>query len=219
MMHNFAEIWPSIPYIAGGVLITFKYTLLSICFGMVLGTFLALAKMTSFPMVSWIAGAYTSIFRGTPLLVQLILVYHATPELTGYKISAFEAGILAFSLNSAAYISEIIRAGIQAVDKGQLEAALSLGISYRLAMQDIILPQAIKKILPALANEVIDLLKESSLISVLGEADILRRANIVAAEKFIYFEPLIIAGLLYYSIVMVLSGFARLLEKRMQRSD
>jgi arginine/lysine/histidine transport system permease protein len=218
-MHNFAEIWPSLPYIMGGVIVTLKYTILSVFFGMILGTFLSLAKMSNFPVVSWLASVYTSIFRGTPLLVQLILVYHATPELTGYKISAFEAGILAFSLNSAAYVSEIIRAGIQAVDRGQLEAALSLGIPYSSAMKDIILPQAIKNILPALVNEVVNLLKESSLISVLGEADILRRANIVASDKFIYFEPLIAAGVLYYVLVMVLSGFANLLEKRLQRSD
>ncbi len=218
-MLNYNEFVTALPFIAGGALITLKYTILSVFFGLILGTLLALAKMTSFPLVSWLSSAYTSLFRGTPLLVQLMLVYYAIPEFTGYKISAFEAGILAFSLNSAAYISEIIRAGIQAVDKGQMEAALSLGIKYRLTMQHIILPQAIKNILPALVNEVINLLKESSLISVLGEADLLRRANIVAAEKFIYFEPLIIAALLYYLMVMVLAWFASLLEKRMQRSD
>jgi len=218
-MLNYNEFVTSLPFIAGGALITLKYTILSVFFGLILGTLLALAKMTSFPLVSWLSSAYTSVFRGTPLLVQLMLVYYALPEFTGYKISAFEAGILAFSLNSAAYISEIIRAGIQAVDKGQMEAALSLGIKYRLAMQHIILPQAIKNILPALVNEVINLLKESSLISVLGEADLLRRANIVAAEKFIYFEPLILAAIMYYLMVMVLAWFASLLEKRMQRSD
>lgn len=218
-MLNFSEFVTSMPFIAGGALVTLQYTLLSVFFGLILGTLLAVSKTSSIKIVSWLASGYTSIFRGTPLLVQLILVYHATPELTGYKISAFEAGILAFSLNSAAYVSEIIRAGIQAVDKGQLEAALSLGIKYRLAMRDIILPQAIKNILPALVNEVINLLKESSLISVLGEADLLRRANIVSAEKYIYFEPLILAGVFYYLMVMVLAWFANLLEKRMQKSD
>lgn len=219
MFHNFAEIWPSVPYIIGGVFVTLQYTILSVFFGLILGTFLAMATMSSYRSLSWFSNAYMSVFRGTPLLVQLILVYHATPELTGYKISAFEAGIIAFSLNSAAYVSEIIRAGIQAVNKGQMEAALSLGLKYRYAMQHIIMPQAIKNILPALVNEVINLLKESSLISVLGEADILRRANIVAAEKFIYFEPLIVAGLLYYLLVMVLSVIANQLEKRIKKSD
>lgn len=218
-MFNFEEVWPSLPFIAAGALVTLKYTIISVFFGMILGTLLALGRMSSILPLSLFAKVYTSIFRGTPLLVQLTLVYYATPQLTGYKITAFEAGILAFSLNSAAYVSEIVRAGIQAVDRGQLEAALSLGIKYRLAMQDIILPQAIKNILPALVNEVINLLKESSLISVLGEADLLRRANIVAAEKFIYFEPLILTAVIYYILVMILAAFASLLEKRLQRSD
>jgi His/Glu/Gln/Arg/opine family amino acid ABC transporter permease subunit len=218
-MLDFAAIEPSIPFILGGILVTLKYTIISIFFALILGTLLAIAKITSFPVVSLFARAYTSVFRGTPLLIQLMLIYYSTPELTGYKITVFESGILAFSLNSTAYVSEIIRAGIKAVDKGQLEAALSLGIKYPQAMKDIILPQAIKNILPALVNEVIDLLKESSLISVLGEADLLRRANIVAAEKYLFFEPLIVAAFLYYLMVMVLTGCARLLEKRMQRSD
>jgi len=219
MIHNFEELWPSLPYMLGGVFVTLQYTILSVIFGLIFGTLLSIAKMSSRRALSWFSSAYTSIFRGTPLLVQLTMVYFATPELTGYKISAFEAGILAFSLNSAAYVSEIIRAGIQAVNRGQMEAALSLGVPYRNAMMDIILPQAVKNVLPALVNEVINLLKESSLISVLGEADILRRANFVAAQKYIYFEPLIVAGLLYYILVMGLSVIANLLEKRIKKSD
>lgn len=207
------------PYILGGVTVTLKYTILSVIFGMILGTLLTLAKLSSNRVLSWSSSAYTSIFRGTPLLVQLMIVYYATPQLTGYKITAFQAGILAFSLNSAAYVSEIIRAGIQAVDKGQLEAALSLGLRYRDAMMDIILPQAVKNILPALVNETINLLKESTLISFIGEADLLRRANIVAAEKYIFFEPLILVGAIYYILVMGLSVAASMLEKRMQKSD
>lgn len=219
ILENFEKVWPSIPYILGGVVVTFQYTILSVICGMILGTFLSLAKLSSRRVLVWSSTAYTSIFRGTPLLVQLMLVYYATPQLTGYKISAFEAGIIAFSLNSAAYVSEIIRAGIQAVDKGQLEAALSLGLSYRNAMKDIILPQAVKNILPALVNEVINLLKESTLISFIGEADLLRRANIVAAEKYVFFEPLILVGAIYYVLVMGLSVLANILEKRMKKSD
>ena len=177
---------------------------------------LALCKVNHIKFLKGSAGFYTSIFRGTPLLLQLILIYYAIPQLTGYTISIWEAGILTFTLNSGAYVSEHIRAGINGVDKGQMEAALSLGISYPLIMKDIILPQAIRLILPSLVNEAIDLIKESSLISVIGGADILRRANIVASEKYLYFEPLLVAGLLYYILVMILTFAAQILEKKLR---
>ena len=218
MILQFERILPSIPYILEGIPITLLYTVTSLACGFFLGIILAMMKVSSYKSFQIFGRVYTSIFRGTPLLLQLTLVYFASPELTGYKITPWEAGILTFSLNSAAYVSEIIRAGILAVDRGQTEAALSLGIPYPLMMKDIILPQAIRNILPALVNESIDLLKESALISVIGGADILRRANVVASEKYLYFEPLIVAGLLYYILVMILSGLAKLLERRMAQS-
>lgn len=218
MILQFERILPSIPYILEGIPITLLYTVTSLACGFLLGIILAMMKVSSYKSFQIFGRIYTSIFRGTPLLLQLTLVYFASPELTGYKITPWEAGILTFSLNSAAYVSEIIRAGILAVDHGQSEAALSLGIPYPLMMKDIILPQAIRNILPALVNESVDLLKESALISVIGGADILRRANVVASEKYLYFEPLIVAGVLYYILVMILSGLAKLLEKRMAQA-
>lgn len=218
MILQFERILPSIPYILEGIPITLFYTVTSLACGFLLGIVLAMMKVSSYKTFHIFGRVYTSIFRGTPLLLQLTLVYFASPELTGYKITPWEAGILTFSLNSAAYVSEIIRAGILAVDRSQTEAALSLGIPYPLMMKDIILPQAIRNILPALVNESVDLLKESALISVIGGADILRRANVVASEKYLYFEPLIVAGLLYYILVMILSGLAKLLEKRMAQA-
>lgn len=218
MLLDFERIWPSIPYILGGIQVTLAYTFVSVCLGFLWGTLLALCKVSHIKALKWFAGFYTSIFRGTPLLLQLILVYHATPQLTGYTISIWEAGILTFTLNSGAYISEIIRSGINSIDKGQMEAALSLGVPYSLMMKDILLPQAIRNILPSLVNEAIDLLKESALISVLGGADVLRRASIVASEKYLYFEPLIIAGCIYYVLVMILTFGAQRLEKRLKTS-
>lgn len=218
MILQFERILPSIPYILEGIPITLLYTVTSLACGFFLGIILAMMKVSSYKSFQIFGRVYTSIFRGTPLLLQLTLVYFASPELTGYKITPWEAGILTFSLNSTAYVSEIIRAGILAVDRGQTEAALSLGIPYSLMMKDIILPQAIRNILPALVNESVDLLKESALISVIGGADILRRANVVASEKYLYFEPLIVAGVLYYILVMILSGLAKLLERRMAQA-
>ncbi len=216
---DFSRIFPDIPFILSGVPQTLLFTFASVFFGLLLGTVLSLFKISGVKPLIWFALAYTSIFRGTPLLLQLSLVYFATPQLTGYDITALQAGVFTFSLNSAAYMSETIRAGIQAVDKGQTEAAMSLGVPYPLLMWDVVLPQALKNILPALVNETISLLKDSSLVSTIGVVEILRSAQIVGANKFIYFEPLLFAGLIYYLLVMALTYFASLLETRLRRSE
>lgn len=212
---NFPAIFPSLPYILGGLQITLFYTVTSVLGGFVLGSFLTLMKLSPLRSIRFLASIYTSIFRGTPLILQLGLIYYASQGVTGYNISVWQAGITAFSLNSAAYISEIMRAGVQSIDKGQQEAALSLGIPRFLIMRDIILPQAFCNILPALVNETIDLLKESALVSTITETDLMRRAVIVAAEKHLYFEPFLFVGAIYYTLVMILSFFAHYLEKRM----
>lgn len=215
---SFAKIAPSIPYILQGILVTLEFTVISAFFGFIWGTVLSLFKISTIKPLLWFATAYTSIFRGTPLLLQIALVYYATPQLTGYNIPALLAGVITFTLNSGAYISETIRGGILAVDKGQREAALSLGVPYKPMMTDVILPQAIKNILPALVNESIALLKDSALVSTIGVAELLRRAQIVGAEKYIYFEPLLFAGAVYYLMVMILTWSGYALERRLQRS-
>jgi His/Glu/Gln/Arg/opine family amino acid ABC transporter permease subunit len=218
MTLHFDAIWPSLPFILAGIGVTVKFTLVSLLCGLPLGILLALFKISHQTALRWLAEAYTSVFRGTPLLVQLFIFYFATPQLTGYAISTFEAGVLTFCLNSAAYSSEIIRAGIQAIDQGQWDAARVLGLPYRIALATIILPQAVRNILPALVNEIIDLLKESALISTLGEADLLRRSQIVASEKYLFFEPLLIAAIGYYAMIMVISLFAKVLERKMRHA-
>ena len=216
---DFSQIVPSIPFILGGIKVTLQYTFLSAIGGFIWGTILALFKISSFKPLYWFAMAYTSVFRGTPLILTLSLIYFSTPQLIGYNIDALQAGVIAFTLNSGAYISETIRGGILAVDKGQREGAMSLGVPYTPMMQDIILPQAIKNILPALVNETIALLKDSALVSTIGAQDILRRGQIVGAEKYLYFEPLIISGIIFYVMVMILTVAASFLEKRLRRSD
>jgi His/Glu/Gln/Arg/opine family amino acid ABC transporter permease subunit len=216
---NFGAIAPSIPYIIQGILVTLLFVLISAVLGFIWGTVLSLFKISKLKPLRWFAEGYTSIFRGIPLLVTLSLIYFATPQVTGYDITALQAGVITFTLNSAAYISETIRGGILAVDRGQAEAATSLGVPYRPMMMDVILPQAFKSILPAMVNESIALLKDSSLVSVIGVTDILRRAQIVAAEKFVYFEPLLFAALIYYVMVTGLTIASRGLERRMRVSD
>ncbi|MGB6298606.1 MAG: ABC transporter permease subunit [Rivularia sp. (in: cyanobacteria)] len=213
------RIIPDIPFILKGIPITLSFTLSSVFLGLFWGTALSFFKISGIKPLGWFANAYTSIFRGTPLLLQLSLVYFATPQLTGYDISAFQAGVFTFTLNSGAYMSETIRGGIQAVDKGQFEAAMSMGVSYPMMMWDIILPQALKNILPALVNETIGLLKDSSLVATIGVVEILRSAQIVGANKYIYFEPLLFAGLIYYVLVMGLSFAASALERKLRKSD
>jgi len=204
----------SAEFIAQGAIVTLKYTVISVTGGVVLGLLLALAKLSHRKWLQLAARFYTSVFRGTPLLLQLFIVYFGIPNLTGYQISIFESGIIAFSLNSAAYMSETMRAGIEAIDKGQFEAAHVLGISRFHTMRDIILPQAVRNILPALVNEMISMLKETALISTLGEMDIMKRANEVAAESYHYFEPLLVAALCYYILVLCLTQVLHYIEKR-----
>jgi His/Glu/Gln/Arg/opine family amino acid ABC transporter permease subunit len=219
MTFHFELIKSSIPYILHGVVVTLEFTLLSALVGFIWGTVLAVLKISKIKPVQWLAIAYTSIFRGLPLLVTLSLVFYATPQLTGYNITPYQAGVITFGLNSAAYISEVIRGGILAVDKGQREAAMSLGVPYRRLMFDIVLPQAVKNILPALVNESIALLKDSTLVSTIGAADLLRRADVVMGDTFTYFEPLITVAVIYYVMVMLLTWFGRGLERRLRRSD
>ena len=210
---NFDLMLPSLPFILGGVVVTLKFTITSLLCGLPLAILLAMMKIGSIRPLRVFANAYTSVFRGTPLLVQLALIYNIVPHLTGYNITTFEAGVLAFSLNSAAYASEVIRGGIQSIDIGQWEAGHALGLSRFQTFHHVIMPLAIRIILPNLVNEFINLLKESALVSTIGEADLLRRTQIIAADKYLYFEPFIIAAAIYYIMVLIIAFISKRLEK------
>ncbi|MBO9129744.1 amino acid ABC transporter permease [Bacillus sp. 165] len=216
---DFSQIVPSMPYILVGLKVTLQIVAVSALLGFTLGTLLALLKISRIKPLMWLADIYTSIFRGTPLVLQLMIIYYGLPQLIGYDINAFLAAVLAFGLNSGAYMSEIIRAGIQAVDKGQSEAAAALGIPYSKMMANIIFPQALKNILPALMNEFITLTKESAVVTVIGAMDLMRRAYIVGGETFAYFEPLLFVGFIYYILVMVLTVLGKAIERRMRKGD
>ena len=216
---DFSAITPSIPYILKGLEVTLKIVAVSALVGFILGTLLALCKIARVRVLNIAADLYTSIFRGTPLVLQLMIIYFGVPQMIGYDIPAFLAAVLAFSLNSGAYMSEIIRAGIQAVDKGQTEAAMALGVPYGKMMKNIILPQALKNILPALVNEFATLTKESAVVTVIGATDLMRRAYIVGGETFKYLEPLLFVGLVYYILVIILTFVGKAIEGRMKKSD
>lgn len=215
MAHNFYLLWPSFPYLLEGACVTLFYTLTSLVGGMVGGGLLTFFKLSSHKSVAWLGAAYTSVFRGTPLMLQLGLVYYGSKDLTGYDISVWQAGILTFSLNSSAYISEILRAGILSVDKRQIEAAHCLGVSRYYTMRDLVLPQVFRHTLPALLNECIDLLKESSLVSTITASDLMRRATLLCAQTHLYFEPYLMAGIIYYVLVMLLASLSSVLQKKL----
>ena len=218
-MLDFTAVVPSIPYILKGIGVTLQIVVGATILGLVLGVLLALCKIGKITTLRLLADFYTSIFRGTPLVLQLMLIYYAIPQLFDIQIDPMPAAILAFGLNSGAYISEIIRGGINAVDKGQQEASLALGIPYSKMMKDIILPQAMKNIMPALMNEFITLNKESAIVTVIGALDIMRRAVVVGGSNYHYLEALIVAGVIYYIMTLILTFLGKMLEKRMRRSD
>lgn len=213
-MIDFSTITPSIPFILEGALVTLKFTVFSLLCGLPLGIFLGISSITNNKFLRYFANTYVSIFRGTPLLVQLLLIYNAIPQLTGYSMTAFEAGILTFSLNSAAYTSQSIRAGIQSIDIGQWEAAQILGLSYKTTLFKIIMPQAIRNIFPALLNEMVNLLKESALVSIIGEADLMRRGQMIASQTYTFFEPYVVVALCYFVLVFMMTTLANHVEKR-----
>lgn len=216
---DFGRVIPYLPLLKNGITMTLKFTFWSTILGFAWGVLLSLIKVSPFKPLAWFGKAYTSFFRGTPLLVQLMLIYFATPQLVGYNISSLEAGVLAFGLNSAAYISESIRGGILSVDKGQREAAMALGVPKLWIMKDIIFPQAIKNILPSLVNESIALLKDSSMVAIIGVGDTLRWAQQLQAKTFRAFEAIIIAAVVYYVLVMALTSVGNYLERRARVSD
>lgn len=195
--------------------------LLSVCsvfIGVILGLFVSLMKLSKNKVLNIISSVYIEFLRGTPILVQIFIVYYGLPRL-GLDMPPFVSGVIALSINSSAYVAEIVRAGIQAVDKGQMEAARSLGMSHNMAMRYIIIPQGLKNILPALGNEFIVLIKESSIVMVVGIADVMYNTNIVRGNTYQPFEPLMIAALIYFVLTFTLSKFMNKIERGMAVSD
>ncbi|MDR2340806.1 MAG: amino acid ABC transporter permease [Puniceicoccales bacterium] len=201
-------------FIGCGVVTTLQLLAGGLFGGLALGVLLAILRRNSFGKLFVVP--YASVIRGTPLLLQVSIIYFTLPSVLKIRLGVITAGIIALGLNSAAYVAEILRSGIENLSRGQFEAAKTLGISPFYTWKDIILPQVLKNIFPAITGEVIALLKETALISVIGGVDIMRRAQMVAAESFIYFTPLCMAGACYYLLVLSIEVLARKLEKKMR---
>ncbi|WP_447406625.1 ABC transporter substrate-binding protein/permease [Staphylococcus aureus] len=202
-----------------GIKITILISLIGVALGSILGAFVALMKLSKIKIISWIASIYIEILRGTPMLVQVFIVFFGITAALGLDISALVCGTIALVINSSAYIAEIIRAGINAVDKGQMEAARSLGLNYRQTMKSVIMPQAIKNILPALGNEFVALIKESSIVSTIGVGEIMFNAQVVQGISFDPFTPLLVAAALYFVLTFVLTRIMNMIEGRLNASD
>ena len=209
-------------YFLRGTQTTVIVSLITVLLGTVLGCLIALLRLSRFRLCAGFAKLYITVIRGTPLLVQLYIVYYQLhfipwPEgsILGVELARVMPCILALSMNSTAYVAEVIRSGIQAVDFGQTEAALSCGMTRTQAMVNIILPQAVKNILPALGNEFVTIIKESSIVSVIGIADLMYRTKGVIAKTYNSLECLAIAALIYFVLTFVGGRLIALMERKM----
>lgn len=208
------EYMNSLFLIFKGSFVTAQYALSSIICGLIIALFLSLLMYSGSKSLFYFVKAYVSIIRGTPMLLQMSFVYFGLSNLIGVDLSVFTSAVIALSFNSAGYVVEIIRSGVQMIDKGQFEACKSLNLSKYQAVKDVYIPQVVNNIFPALINEFISLIKESSIVSIFGGYEIMKMTNIVIAEYYSYFIPLMVAGLSYYMMTFVLELLAHWWEKK-----
>jgi His/Glu/Gln/Arg/opine family amino acid ABC transporter permease subunit len=213
---DFGLAFENADVILQAVLVTILLAFFAEALGVILGLVLALLKLSRLRILRFPAQLYVDVFRGTPLLVQIIFIYFATP-LIGLRFeSLFFAGLTALSLNSAAYVAEIFRAGIQSIDKGQMEAGRATGLSYGQTMRYIIVPQAFRRVIPPLTNEFVVIIKDTSIVSVIGLEELLRSARVLQSATA-NATPLVVAALIYLAICLPLIYLANGLERRLNR--
>lgn len=202
-----------------GVKNTLLLAVFAVFFGVILGIMLALMKLSKNKILKALAISYIEFLRGTPIIVQIYIIYYGLPNIVPFNLPDMAWGIVALSLNSGAYVAEIIRAGIQAVDKGQMEAARSIGMPHNMGMRYIIIPQAFKNILPALGNEFIVVVKESAIVSVVGITELMYRADTIRGITYKAFAPLMVAAIIYFIITFTLSRLLDIVERRLSIGD
>jgi polar amino acid transport system permease protein len=206
------------PFIVQGAGITVLISVTSIALAVILALVGALGRLSRNPVINGLASLYVSLVRGTPLLVQIFFVYLALPQL-GITLPVIVGGVAALGFNYGAYMTEIFRAGIQAVPPGQREAAQALGMPERLIMRRIVLPQALRIVTPAIGNDFISMIKDSSLVYVLGVQELLWRASTIGRRELASLEALLIAAAIYWVMTIIFSAFQERLERRMARGD
>ncbi|BDB96475.1 amino acid ABC transporter permease [Candidatus Hydrogenosomobacter endosymbioticus] len=202
-------------FIASGVALTMELLVFSLAIGFVLGVSIAVIRYMKVCVKA--IDCFVSVARGTPIILQLSFFYFSIPGALNLDVNVLFAGSLAFGINSAAYVSEIFRGGIESLPIGQFEAARSLHVPRFFTWRDIILPQVIRNVFPSLVNEIVGLLKTTALISTIGGLDIMRRAHCVSALRFTFFAPICIAGALYYALVLLIEYFGMVASRRLMR--
>ena len=216
MSFNIDLVIQSFPLLILGAGITVQITAISVFLGLIIGMFVGIARISHVKPLSILAAIYTDFLRGTPLLVQIFLIYFALPIILDQRVDPSLAAITACGINSGAYIAEIFRAGIQAIDSGQMEAGRSLGMTWVQTMRYIIIPQAFKNIIPPLGNEFIALLKDSSLVSVIGFEELTRRGQLIIARTYGSLEIWLSVALIYLVMTLAISRLVAYMEKRLK---
>ncbi|MEK3793263.1 amino acid ABC transporter permease [Paenibacillus sp. FSL R7-0204] len=201
-----------------GLQYTLLLAVLGVFFGFVLGILVSLLRMSKWRILRFIATAWVEFLRGTPMLVQLFLIHYGLTEL-GLEFTPIQSGAITLTINSSAYLAEIFRAGIQGVDRGQVEAARSLGMKQGMTLRYIVLPQAIKNVLPAIGNEFITIIKESSIVSMIGVADLFFQAKTITTITYEGLTPYVIIAIMYFVLTFTLSKLLGILERRLNTDD
>lgn len=215
-MIDLTLIWDSLPSLLQGTAISLQITMIAALIGLILGSIFGLAETAQSRLLAFIIGTYVTLFRGTPMLVQILFIYYVLPQF-GILIEPFWAASLAIGLNSCAYISQIIRAGVNAVSKGQIEAARTLGFTSIKTMRYIIFPQAFRVTLPALGNEMITLVKDSSLASIIGVMELSKEASVIRSRTYDAFSILLAVSVIYLILTATLSFCIKKYEERLER--
>lgn len=206
----------ALPILLSGIKLTILIAVVGLLIGFLIGAIAGIAKCSAVKWLSWIATVYVEIIRGTPLMVQALYIYFALPMMLNTKIDPIAAGIIAIAVNSGAYIAEIVRGSIQSIDRGQVEAGRSLGLNAFQTFLYIVWPQAFRRMIPALGNQFIISLKDTSLLTVIGVGELTRQGTIVVSSNFRAVEVYTMVALLYLVMTLTISLVLRLIERRMQ---
>ena len=211
---DWGAVWYAVPYMLRGTVVTLEISAWAMVLASVVGIVMGLISASDLGVLKVFIRAYVYFVRGTPALVQIFLVYFALPRI-GLELSSFWIGVVAMAFNSAGFIAEIVRAGLQSIDAGQTEAALSIGMTNRQSIMFILLPQSLRRITPPMTNEVITLVKSSSLLSVISITELTRSAQLIIAERFVPFELYAELAVFYLVMISILSWFSEFVEKRL----
>jgi His/Glu/Gln/Arg/opine family amino acid ABC transporter permease subunit len=211
---DWAAICYAVPYMLRGALVTLEISACAMALGAAVGMVMGLVSVSDLTALKALIRVYVYFVRGTPALVQIFLIYFALPRI-GLELSSFMSGVVALAFNSAGFIAEIVRAGLQSIDAGQNEAALSIGMTERQSILFILLPQSLRRITPPMTNELITLVKTSSLLSVISVFELTRSAQVIIAAKFVPFELYFALAVYYLVIITALSWFSEYVEARL----